>query len=128
MAFIKLPHQDQLRQLLDYDPDTGLLFWRSRENSMFEPGRWSREAAAACWNGTFAGKEAFPQRSSSGYKRGCLLGRTVMAHRVAWKWWTGNDPAHVIDHINHVRTDNRIANRGHPFPKSQKSSEKFIQH
>lgn len=56
-------------------------------------------------------------RSNSGGsydKDGYLIlkvkGRQFKAHRVAWLLCTGSWPEGEIDHINHVRDDNRIEN------------------
>ena len=93
----QLPTQEALRAALAYDPDTGILTWLPREN------------AAPGWNGKWAGKEAFRSIAVNGYKHGSLFNQRVFAHRVAWKWWFGEDPIYV-DHINHCKTDNRISN------------------
>lgn len=37
-------------------------------------------------------------------------GGRFAAHRIVWKWVHGRDPRGVIDHINGIRDDNRIAN------------------
>ena len=34
----------------------------------------------------------------------------LLAHRLVWKWVTGRDPQHTIDHINRSRQDNRWSN------------------
>jgi hypothetical protein len=90
-----LPSQEQLKELFDYDPVTGLLIWRRRDN--IDPG----------FNGRFAGKKA-----------GALCGRSwkVMVdhrsleyHRVIWKWTHGTEPPE-IDHVNGDSSDNRLVN------------------
>lgn len=109
MAYSPLPDQALLRQLLDYDPQTGVMTWRRRPAAMFAKGRFHAEASAACWNGAFAGKRAFYTDTGKGYHRGLLLRRSVLAHRVIWKWWYGTEPDQV-DHLNHITTDNRLCN------------------
>ena len=39
-----------------------------------------------------------------------LEGKNYLAHRIIWKWVTGDDPPQQIDHINHNPQDNRWAN------------------
>jgi len=48
------------------------------------------------------------------YRRGYimvqLLGETYLAHRLAWFYVHGEHPTRNIDHINGVKSDNRIVN------------------
>lgn len=104
-----LPSQSDLRLLLDYEPQTGVLTWKARGSEWFEPGEYSPERQAATWNGKNAGKPALVGLNTNGYMRGGLFGRSVRAHRVIWKWMTGEEPE-AIDHISGIRTDNRWSN------------------
>lgn len=81
----------KLRQLLNYDPDTGVFTWR--------------ETTRRGWVGKKAGVV-----NSLGYVRMLINGRPYFAHRLAWLYVNGEWPKHEIDHINHDRADNRIAN------------------
>lgn len=65
------------------------------------------------WNARFGGGEALIHTGASGYKRGPILGRAYLAHRVAWAIYTGEWPVNDIDHINMDPADNRIANLRH---------------
>lgn len=76
---------EHLRTELTYDADTGAIF---RKN----------------------GKAAFFTRDTHGYLQGRLSGKLLLAHRVAWALHHGAWPASQIDHINGIRTDNRIEN------------------
>lgn len=109
MANKALPDQSVLLQLLRYDPETGELFWRERGIEWF-PAKTLSRSAALCrlWNARYAGKEAFTCLSD-GYRTGSILGQNYKAQRVVWKMAAGQDPDQ-IDHINGVRTDNRLAN------------------
>jgi len=49
-----LPTPERLRQLLRYEPETGLLFWLARPREMF-----STQRAFSTWNARFAGQQAF---------------------------------------------------------------------
>lgn len=109
MAAKALPSQEALRQLLDYNPATGVLTWRDRDVGMF-PAKTPARSAALCrlWNARYSGQEALTCLSD-GYKTGAIAGTNYKAHRVIWKMEAGQDPDH-IDHINGDRTDNRLAN------------------
>lgn len=86
---------DILRKLLDYNPENGKLFWKSRGINDFDS--------------EYANKEAFTSVNSLGYIQGEILGKNYKAHRVAWAIYHGHWPEN-IDHINGIKTDNRILN------------------
>jgi hypothetical protein len=39
-----------------------------------------------------------------------FLGKTFCVHRIAWAIYYGTNPKEQIDHINRIKTDNRISN------------------
>lgn len=82
-----------IRQFVAYDPLTGLLTWKLR--------RPHSSATAGDQIGSL---------NSWGYLRFSMLKREYMAHRVCWFLHYGEWPTQQIDHINGVKTDNRIAN------------------
>ena len=85
-----LPPVDRIREMLDYNPDTGEFRWRKK------PRRNIRVGAVA---GSF---------NAYGYWRIAGFGR---ANRVAWAHYYGEDPGpYQVDHINRDKTDNRICN------------------
>lgn len=83
--------QQRLRELLDYDVETGRFVWR--------------QANKRVKAGTVAGYVG-----SDGYVRIRASGTRFLAHRLAWFYVHGTWPAGEIDHINGDRSDNRIAN------------------
>lgn len=83
---------ERLRTALDYDPETGLL-------------RWTKSMVGKKRRGDIAGS-----REKAGYRKLICFGKTYFVHRVAWMLHYGESPPKIIDHINGVRDDNRIAN------------------
>jgi hypothetical protein len=80
-----------LRATFVYDQETGEI-WRRRSHGLV------KQKASI---------------SSNGYARIGFDGKRYGAHRIAWAISTGEWPTRDIDHINGVRTDNRIANLRH---------------
>lgn len=104
MTKTELPSADLLRKLLRYDCETGRLFWREREKSMF-----STQRACSTWNARYAGKEAFTSLRN-GYRHGAIFNKLYYAHRLAFAIHNGKWPQYVIDHINGDKLDNRPDN------------------
>lgn len=93
-----------LREMIDYDPETGVMLWKPRPREMFktdlEFGRWNTRYAGrpalACWG--------------KGYMCGMIGTAHVIAHRAAWALVHGEWPASTVVHRNGDKSDNRIAN------------------
>ena len=94
---------EYLRERLRYEPDTGKLFWREAE-----PVHFKLRRTHLAWNTRFAGKEA-GSLLKPGYLYINLKKKMMLAHRIIWAIVHGRWPDQ-IDHINHIRTDNRIEN------------------
>lgn len=99
-----LPSLEYLKPCLDYSPDTGALTWKERPIEHFKD-----KQAISTWNTRFAGKDAGTV-NSKGYLAIRISGTSYLAHRLAWKLSTGDDPAEHIDHINGDKLDNRLCN------------------
>lgn len=97
-------NQTILQQLLEYNPTTGELFWKKRNQDLFDTLR-----ACNSWNGKYAGKFAFTSTHSTGYLSGSIFGKSYLAHRIIWILFYGFDPD-LIDHDNGIKSDNRILN------------------
>lgn len=109
MKINPLPPVDRLRALIDYSPETGEMLWKRRPQSDFADRRYPAERLAKVWNSKHVGKPALNSRMANGYLHGTVDGAYVLAHRVAWKLMTGEDP-NFIDHLNGRRADNRFEN------------------
>jgi hypothetical protein len=86
---------ERLRELLDYDPLTGVFLWRV-----------TRGRAVA---GAVAGHMETGDRTR-GYWVIMIDRKLYRAHRLAWFYVHGAWPQDEIDHRNLVRQDNRMAN------------------
>lgn len=92
-------------QLLRYDAETGDLFWLPRPVEMFKsPGDAKR------WHSNFCGKPALTAINGCGYRTGSIFEKVYKAHRVIWAIVHGIWPEGQVDHINGVRSDNRLVN------------------
>ena len=87
----KYPALSALRSMFRYDPDTGDIFWAA-------PGK-----------GKIKKKPAGTQELS-GYKGIVINGRRIRAHIIAWALYYNKWPDSQLDHINGIRSDNRILN------------------
>jgi len=96
--------QERVRELFDYNPETGVLTRRINIHS----GRGSEYGSGKiqCRAGDIAGKI----NRSTGYLDCRADGPIYRVHRLIWLWWYGYFPEHDIDHINRDKTDNRLYN------------------
>ena len=83
---------ERLRELLHYEPSTGVFTWKITRNSRLKPG----DVAGSV--------------RPNGYINLGVAGKLYLAHRLAWLYVYGVWPERMIDHINRNKSDNRIAN------------------
>jgi hypothetical protein len=83
---------EKLRQILDYNPETGLFVWKSGVKS------------------NFLNKQAGCRRKIDDCIVIGIKGKSYLAHHLAWLFVYGEFPKHEIDHINQDRSDNKISN------------------
>ncbi len=83
--------QADVIELLNYDQSTGVFTWKKKRR------------------GVVLGKP-LGTSNGNGYLRITVCGSSCYAHRLAWLYMNGEWPADEIDHINGIKSDNRIAN------------------
>jgi len=95
--------QELLHNLLDYNPETGILTWKRRCQEMF-PNKGTMES----WNNRCAGTSP-SHVDNIGYVSTSILDKNIHAHRVVFLYCHGYLPE-IVDHKNRIKTDNRICN------------------
>jgi hypothetical protein len=86
------PSIDELREYLEYDPETGFLKWKKAPSNFAKVG-----AIISAVN-------------SRGYVTVGFKNATLQAHRVAFALHNGRWPMPFCDHVNGNKTDNRADN------------------
>ncbi len=83
--------QERLKDLLNYDPDTGIFAWKVGRRGVKR--------------GSIAGTP-----NAYGYIRICIDGKNFYASRLAFLWVEGYFPENDVDHIDRDRSNNRWLN------------------
>jgi len=82
-----------IRKLFSYDCESGILFWKVKLNRSIRIG-----AKAGTIN------------KYNKYLIVTIDKKKYMAHRIIWAYVYGFWPKNHIDHINHIRSDNKLLN------------------
>jgi hypothetical protein len=79
---------EKLVNELSYTKETGIFVWKATHRKGYEAGAIQKD----------------------GYIRIKFNGKLHQAHRLAWFYVYGEWPSRIIDHINRIKSDNRIEN------------------
>ena len=86
---------EEVARLFTYDRETGVLYWKNKNRNSIR-----RNYVAGSIKG-----------NNNGYRRVRIKGQNYQEHRVIMMLCFGHIPENAeIDHINHVRNDNRLCN------------------
>ena len=94
--------QKKLKQILNYDPDTGIFTYKVK---------FCRKIRAGSVAGTL---------DKDGYIRIKISGKLYKAHRLAWLYVHGYFPEYEIDHKDRNKSNNRINNLRHASSQCNK--------
>jgi hypothetical protein len=105
-----LPEVEELHRLFRYDSETGKLYWKISPTSRVK-----------------VGDEAGYLNHEKGYRVVSIKNKNYYVHRVVYKMCHKVEPPTYLDHINEIKTDNRIENlratdNGHNLRRSRKGS------
>lgn len=89
--FAELPSQARIKELLDYDPETGIFRWKHSRGP-------NKANEVAGW------------KHYTGYLYIGFDNQQFKAHRLAWVFIHGCPPAGMLDHIDRDIRNNRISN------------------
>jgi hypothetical protein len=100
---------EELRELLDYNPETGVFIRKVQTSNRIKVG------------------EEAGNKHHTGYRMIRFKGGRYLAHRLAWYYVYGVEPKEYLDHINGTRDDNRISNlREATWAENQRNRGKQI--
>lgn len=83
---------DYIKRLLRYDPETGLIYWKTNHNNVKK------------------GQLTYTKLRKRGYLIINIKKKDFLVHRIAFLLMTGEWPKLLVDHINGDKTDNRFCN------------------
>ena len=93
MRYKPLPPLEELKEFLDYNPDTGIFIWKKQVAQNIKVGQ---EAGAM---------------NSNGYIQIRFKNSPYLAHRLAYYMYYGIHPLEkLVDHIDGDKTNNKIDN------------------
>jgi hypothetical protein len=99
--------QSELKELLHYDPNTGIFTWKV-------------DKAKNVKKGNIAGRKKI-----NSYIQIQINKKLYFAHRLAWLYVHGEMPENYIDHVNGIKSDNKILNLRKATPQENQFNRKL---
>ena len=99
-----------LREILDYDKDTGILTWKERKIGSPHWKDKDIKAFNTKWAGKEAGRLVKYNRAVSCRREVTIFGYKFRSYRLIWRMVTGEWPKDQIDHIDQDSTNDRWDN------------------
>ncbi len=90
--------QDRLKEVIRYDPETGIFTWRVYRSQIARPGNVAGQI-------------------KNGYRYIVVDGVSYRAARLAWLYMEGYFPEHEVDHKDRVRDNDKWENLVHKTPQ-----------
>ena len=87
--------QEDLKEVLEYDPETGIFIAKTNRGYKYKKG------------------DVLGVIQRQGYLQVCAPGFNAQGQRMAWFYMEGYWPEHHVDHINRIKDDNRWCNLRH---------------
>lgn len=84
--------REELKESLNYNPETGVFTWKVRRKNSVQIG------------------DVAGTKHPNGYIVIMVHGKLYGAHRLAWLYVHGYLPEYDVDHINRIKDNNRIIN------------------
>ena len=101
--------QSELKTLLEYNPEKGMLFWRERTADQYPNAKYP-QLAADQFNARHAGEETFITKHADGRLVGTIFQKIYMKTRVIWCIQTGEWLNQQVRHRNGDISDCRFSN------------------
>jgi hypothetical protein len=84
--------QQYLHSIINYNQNTGIFTCKKKFSKSYNTG------------------DVLGKLSKAGYFSIRINNKPYQIHRIAWLYMYGNFPSNMIDHINGIKTDNRLCN------------------
>jgi hypothetical protein len=126
--------QEEVRRLLDYNPETGELRWKVRRGGKAVAGSLAGKKYSFLGQGKNGLGKKFTRHYPDKRVEIFVHRKSYRAHRIIWLWMYGKFPTYQIDHIdgdawnNSLSNLREVTNQQNAFNKRKKtnSSSDFV--
>jgi hypothetical protein len=100
--------QEELKELIDYNPDSGIFTWKSRSSKNCKSNildSWNSR-----YTNTIAGSKSLNKSSGKFYSNIYIFDKKYKAHRLAFLFMNGKFPEDQVDHEDGNGLNNKWSN------------------